>query len=338
MIAKIKEELKDDKERIISILEKINCINIHTLNDKEIRFGTDDKGSGSGNKLSLQTLNYISFSKNINGDIITLVSDMLKISIKDSIRWLANELGIKSNYKNIFIKRPFGNFWSKYDKYKIDNSPPLSYSEDLLSKFSSQSSLLWIKDGISALTQEYFGIGYDVITDRIIVPYYSEEGNLCGVVGRLNKKDIEIWQSKYLALVPIDKSKILYGLYQNYKSILDKQVLIIVEAEKSVMKGKEIDIPCVSLGKHSISPRQANLIKSTFVKNIIITFDEDIPFEECKKEADKIKIKNPFFSNNIYIVNMNNPYIEKGSKVSLLDLDKEIINKILNEYLVEVIG
>ena len=42
MIAKIKEELKDDKERIISILEKINCINIHTLNDKEIRFGTDD--------------------------------------------------------------------------------------------------------------------------------------------------------------------------------------------------------------------------------------------------------------------------------------------------------
>lgn len=338
MIPEIKDRLRDNTEDIHRILEKLSCTNIKPL-ENEFRFGLDDDGSGTGNKLDIHSLKWSSFSRDTYGDIITLVSDIKKIKIGSAIKWLANELNIEVKCtEKVDTTPPFGAFWKEFNTYKeIDDSAPLTYPMSRLNEYKSGASKLFIKDNISAVTQEEFGIGYDIITDRITIPWFDEQGNLVGIMGRMNKDLNGVKTSyKYLPIIPFSKSKVLYGFYQNYRKIVAKECAIVAESEKSPMQGREYNIDnVVSLGGNSIKPRQAKLLKSTFA-NIILALDEGISLEHCIKEAKKVKIENPFFSNEVYIVDMDNPYVIKGSKVSLFDLSEDSIEKILKNHLIYI--
>ena len=340
MIIKIKDLLKNNEDKLYEILTDIGCYNIHKSSENQFRFGLDDEGSGSGNSLLIDTLNYKSFSRDISGDIITLVSEMKNIEIGDSIRWLGNKLGVANTYYNRNpVKLPFDGFFKKYSKIQNDNNYILKiYDKKILLKYIKYgTSLLFIQDGISAITQEEFSIGYDIVSNRITIPWINENGDLVGIMGRKNKTELHKKECKYLPVIDFSKSFVLYGLYQNYRNILNSNYIIICESEKSVLKGREIGLDnVVSLGGNDISPRQAKLIKSMCC-DVIIALDEGISLEHCKEQAEKVKIDNPFFSNNVYIVDMNmtnNNLIQK-EKVSLLDLDKNIIEKILKSHLIK---
>ena len=336
MIVKIKNKLRNNEDLIKEILDEIGCENIHKISQVQFRFGIDSEGSGSGNSLFIDTLNYKSFSRDISGDIITLVKDIKGISLGDSIRLLANKLNIKATYSTTNITLPFGGFWKGLSKTKdIDDSPPLIYPIETLSQYNYGSSLLWIKDEISALTQELYGVGYDFLTDRITIPWLNEVGELCGIVGRLNRIDIGEKECKYLSLIPFNKSKCLYGFYENYQDILTNDCIIVVESEKSVLKGREKGYKnIVAIGGNSISPRQARLIKSMFCK-VILALDEDMTLQHCIEQSSKVQVKNPFFENEVYIVDYDNELIT-DKKISLLDLDKQIIDKVLQEHLIYI--
>jgi hypothetical protein len=336
MIVKIKNKLRNSEDLIREILDEIGCENIHKISEVQFRFGLNDEGSGSGNSLFIDTLNYKSFSRDTSGDIITLVKDMKGISLGDSIRLLANRLNIKATYNPTNITLPFGGFWKGLSKTKdIDDSPPLIYPIETLAQYNYGSSLLWIKDEVSALTQELYNIGYDFLTDRITIPWFNEVGELCGIVGRLNRMNIGEKECKYLSLIPFNKSKCLYGFYENYQDILTNDCVIVVESEKSVLKGREKGYKnIVAIGGNSISPRQAGLLKSMFCK-VILVLDEDMTLQHCVEQASKVQVKNPFFENDVYIVDYNNELIN-DKKVSLLDLDKRIIDEVLEEHLIYI--
>ncbi|CEQ01631.1 putative DNA primase [[Clostridium] sordellii] len=337
MITKIKDSLKNDKDRIIEILGKIGCTYIKP-NSNQIRFGRDDEGSGTGNVIRIDTLGYNSFSHDTQGDIITLISEIKNISIGKAIRYLADELGIDKSYKRVEVKPPFGGFYKNISKIReLEDKPLRTYPKANLDEFGVAACKLFMEDGISGKTQEDFLIGYDIWTDRITIPWLSDDGKLAGVMGRMARDLTGIETNyKYLPVLNFEKGKFLYGFYQNYKNILNTNTIIICESEKSVLKGRDINLNnVVALGGNSIKPRQAKLIKSTFA-NVILALDEGITLEHCKKEAKKVLIDNPFLKNKVWIVDMNNEYV-KEKKISLLDMNIDEIQKILSEYLIEVV-
>lgn len=312
MITKIKEKLKNDKDKIIEILEKIGCTYVKA-NNNQIRFGRDDEGSGTGNVIRVDTLGYNSFSHDTQGDIITLVSEIRSISISKAIRYLADELGIDKNYKRVEVKLPFGGFYKNLSKVReLGDIPLKSYPQSKLDEFGIAASKLFMEDGISPKTQEEFLIGYDIWTNRVVIPWISDEGTIAGAMGRINMDLTGITTSyKYLPVLDFEKGKFLYGFYQNYKNILNTNTIIICESEKSVLKGRDINLNnVVALGGNSIKPRQAKLIKNTFA-NVILALDEGLTLEHCKKEAKKVLIDNPFLKNKVWIVNMNNEYVKE---------------------------
>ena len=333
MITKIKSTLENDIDKIREILEEIGCLKIKLIKDN-FKFANDDEGSfsGNGNTLNIHTLSYCSYSHNIRGDIITLVSYKLNLELGDSIRWLSKYLGLSWEYRQkVEVHLPFQGFFLNYEKVQEENYTFKTYDESIVQEYVNQGlSLYWVREGISALTQEKFSIGYDSWSGRLTIPWRSVTGEVLGIQGRLDKADCEEWESRYMPIIPFFKGNALYGLYENYKVIQDKGEVIVVESEKACLMAREMGYTnVVSVGCHNLTPHQIKLIKSLAV-NVILAYDEDVPLEESIAQAKELIISNPFFSNEVYILDMSG--LEKKS--CIFDLGKDVVDKALEERLV----
>ena len=330
MITKIKESLIDDIDKIRNILEEIGCLKIKLVKDN-FKFANDDEGtfSGNGNTLNIHTLSYCSYSHNIRGDILTLVSYKRNTELGGAIKWLADFLGLDWEYREKKpITLPFSGFFMNFEKVQEENYKYETYDDSIVRKYEECGlSLYWIKDGISALTQEHFRIGYDPYSMRITIPWFDEIGRCIGFQGRLDRSEVEDWECKYLPVIPFFKGNTLYGLYQAYNDIQNKGEVIIVESEKSVLKAYQMGITnVVAIGCHSLSPRQIKIIKSLAV-DVCIAYDSDVPLEEMIEEGKNCMIDNIFFNNTVTVLDMDG----LGDKISVFDLNKEVVDKTLEE-------
>ena len=329
MIIKIKDKLRDNPESIIHILNELGCENIKPLKGHEIRWG-----SSNGSKINIETLSYASFSHNHKGDVITMVSLLKEIDLGQAIKWLAKELNLSYEYsEKVEVTLPFGGFFKNYSKVKDnDVNPPKTYPIERLKEYTGRLNTLWLEDNISLQTQELFDIGLDFETNRIAIGWKDVNSELVGIMGRLNKKELTDKDTKYLPIIPFNKSKVLYGLDVNYSDILDNGTIIIVESEKSVLRGYELGYRnIVALGGNNISERQAALIKSLCV-NVVISLDEGIELTHSIEQAKKCKIENPFFSNEVYVMEVD----DLPKKHSVFDMNKEVIDNYLKNKLIYI--
>ena len=334
MITKIKSTLENDTEKIREILEEIGCLKIKLIKDN-FKFANDDEGSfsGNGNSLNIHSLSYCSYSRNIRGDILTLVAYKRNTELGGAIKWLADFLGLDWEYREKKpVTLPFSGFFMNFEKVQEENYNYETYDERVVRRYEDCGlSLYWINDGISATTQEHFRIGYDVYSNRIAIPWFDEIGRCIGVQGRLDREEEE-WECKYLPLINFYKSNTLYGLNLAYKDIQNKNQIIIAESEKSVMKAYQMgytNVVCV--GCHSLSLRQIKLIKSLAV-NVVLAYDSDIPLEESIKQAKELIISNPFFSNEVYVLDMDG----LQEKSCIFDLSKEIVDEAFENRLIYI--
>ena len=331
MITKIKDNLYNNEEKIRDILENLEFTKIRRMGNC-YKFAWDGEGAntGVGNSLNIENLKFSSFSHKIFGDIITMVQVRRNTELSGAIKWLADFLKLDWEYKpkkdNIVL--PFQGFFLEYEKVQEDNYTFKTYDDSMVRKYEECGlSLYWIKDGISALTQEHFRIGYDPYSMRITIPWFDEIGRCIGFQGRLDRSEVEDWECKYLPVIPFFKGNTLYGLYQAYNDIQNKGEVIIVESEKSVLKAYQMGITnVVAIGCHSLSPRQIKIIKSLAV-DVCIAYDSDVPLEEMVEEGKNCIIDNIFFNNTVTVLDMDG----LGDKISIFDLNKEVVDKTLEE-------
>lgn len=126
--------------------------------------------------------------------------------------------------------------------------------EGILDFFPKVVSDLFLEDNIDEFTQDSFGLRYDKITNRILIPVRNEKHELVGILSRINAKEFPNNVSKYNTFISYPPSMVLFGLDRNLKFIRREGYAVLVEAEKSVMKAfskgindeisKEIDKYC----------------------------------------------------------------------------------------------
>ena len=139
-----------------------------------------------------------------------------------------------------------------------------------------------------------------------------------------------------MPLIAFPKHKFLYGLYQNKEYIKESKEVYIFESEKSVLQCDSFGVHnTTALGGNQISVTQVEQLLKLGVSEIVLCMDEGLIKDAIKRDVDTIK--SMLFMRDVKIkimLDKNNKYMKKGSKVSPSDQGKEIFLKLCNECII----
>lgn len=332
----MKEYLKNNPNEIEKILKYYGYHSIN-ITDKEIRCAKKTSDNPSTVRIKLNDkLSSTDFSSSYSGDLFSLIATHTGLKYSEILKTIQTMIGKKINgtYENKEESLFDGFFDSLYIPYEEEKE--VIYDESVLDKYNN--GYKWFKrfadDGILPSSQVKFHVGYDENSNRITLPWKDSEGNIVGVISRIDS-DIPT-NYKYIPLIPFPKHKFLYGLYENKEHIKESKEVYIFEAEKSVMLGDSLGYRnFLALGGNSISTTQVEQILKLGVNKIIISLDEGLDVSVIKKDIKTIK--DSLFMRDCkvgFILDKENKYLPKGGKDSPVDLGKDVFEGLLKDCLI----
>lgn len=332
----IKLYLKEHSNEIKDILKYYGYHSIN-ITDKEIRCAKKTSNNPSTVRIKLNdNLSATDFATSYNGDLFGLIATHTDLTYREVLKTITTMLGkkIEGNYQPEEELLFDGFFDDLYIPYESEEE--VTYDESVLDKYNN--GYKWFKrfadDGILPSSQVKFKVGYDEVNNRITIPWRDSEGNIVGVMARLDSD--EKTNYKYLPLIAFPKHKNLYGLYQNKEHIKKTKKVYVFESEKSVLQSDSFGIhECVSLGGNQISTTQVEQLLKLGVSEIILCMDEGLMKDAIIRDVNTIK--SMLFMRDVKIkimLDKENKYMKKGSKVSPSDQGKEIFEKLCDECII----
>lgn len=278
----------DNPEKIKELLEHFNFYNIN-IHQSYISFGRAQDSSKKSIVINLTKNDYlyvIDYARNINQDIFTYISEQRLIDFKDIVAAVRIILNIDDFS---LINESRGIFGGFYEKIRKRNEYTIrTYDESVLDKFIPLANKRFIKDNISIIAQQFFGIRYDIESQGIVIPIHNQIGELIGAKARCNY-EVQDGEMKYYYLIPCQMSQTLYGYSQNYNYLVNN-VVYIFESEKAVMQCFSYGIRnCVALGSGSISRKQVRMLLELNPKKIIFMHDVGYDLENILRNINMVK-------------------------------------------------
>lgn len=292
-IRELKEEILN-REVISDILSEIGC---HHIQDRGEYFSCGNPDGDNPRAIVVYKNEYISctnYTRQItkNGraaDIFDLISYIQDCSFAEAMKFVCNLMGLDYYGENTDIPESLQIIkllkQMSTGEDDEDNTPVKPIPEKILSYYLPYGNKMWENEGISLQTQSDFKISYDPYSNYVAIPIYDSVGSLVGVKGRyLGEPDER--HSRFIYLEKCNKSKILYGLWENKEYIKNSKTLIIVESEKSVLKLAELGLRnVVATGGKCISKYQIELITRTGCTPIL-ALDKDCDDNELQNIAN----------------------------------------------------
>lgn len=331
-VIKLSEHLAQNPELTLQVLHDLGYADArYNPSKNNIRFSRAGGSNATAVSMSSQTLFYTCFSTNERGSLFTLVMQRRGIGFAAALDYVCRTTGLQKQQYSQPVRYPFGGFYRSLIRQlqEPETSMP-TYPDTILEAYNTANSLLFIRDGIDAQTQEFFGVGYDLYSNRITVPQYTLDGKLCGIMGRLNATNCP-HEERWLPLVPCARSLTLYGYHHNYKTIVQKQTVIIMESDKAVMQAHSFGSGVVlSTGGCHISQTQAKHIKALLPKRIILGYDEGLSEQHLRAECSKLVVNNSILQNKVgYIWDADGDILAHGSKANAADMGREGFSELL---------
>jgi len=290
----LKRMLYDEPNLIKKLLESFGCRHIHKSNKRisSTRPDADARNRNSVNVILNETLNAKIYTRQSEfeqyeiQDIISLTQFFLKCSFEDAINYICSTCGIENS--GTYVKQEENETVSFLKKYKriIKNetvTEDVILDDKILDLFVHAPCKIFTDDGVDILTQEFWGVAYDILTNRAVFPIRNYTGGIVTFKGRtleINFKLLGI--PKYYVYFEVETSHILFGEWENKDYIKNADYIIVVESEKSVMKLWQMGYRnCVAIGRKSISRQHRNKLLA-YGKPLVIAFDNDVKEKELQ--------------------------------------------------------
>jgi DNA primase len=328
----LQSKLENQPDRIIQILEALGFENIKFNPQKNnLRFAREEQRNPTSCLVDCATLRFFVFSTNQKGNIFSLIMDVKRCSFPDALKFAAIKAGLSLEELNIKTRWPFGGFFLKLlPNYEEEMEELETYPEEILEPYANKFCIQFVKDGISLRTQEKFGIGYDVDSNRITIPERAIDGSLVGIMGRANYECDH--DKRWFPLISCPRSKTLFGYDKNYRRIQETQNLVLFESEKAVQQCDSFgsNIALATCGCH-VSETQAKYIKRLLPKKILLAYDEGLEEEHLVNECKKLIVNNPILKTKVGYI-WPDGLIPEGSKKNVADLGREAYQEGLTKY------
>lgn len=302
--------------KIENVLEDLGCTKIACHSDKYTSCYpvTGDNPMGVVIK-RCPHLNYYSYSRQIHiedsKDIINLVQDVKNIDFIEAIKYLHKLFGLKFTFAKIENEKTKSlpeinlSHFIRADtkgrvKRKCDVNDINIQDDTILKDFYPSIHIDLFREGIIKKTIDKFKLGYSYKWKRTIIPhYYWMNGELLGFNARTSVKNHDLFEIKKYFITPGMRKEInLYGLYENKTDIEKQHVIVIGEAEKSVLKrDSRGDSTWVALSGKSISYEQIRIILALNITDVVVALDKDAPIEEVWFICDQL-----FRYRNVYYI------------------------------------
>ena len=312
----LKLYLVDNLDKLKELLENIGLIHIRKCGSRYYTCGfPTSKRRDSIQVFFNDSVSVKVWNKNDRiEDIYGLIRYQLGCGFVESVNIVADLFDIKMN-NNIrkidMIKRK-----PKQEKKEYVRPQSKILNEKFSDLFIKCECKIFTEDGISEVAQEYFGVRFDSLENRVVFPIRDYDGNLLTYKGRtLEDRYIEKGIPKYLYYHSFNGRYYLFGYYENYWDIMDNEFLILGESEKMPMQLYSNGVRnCVATSKKRISEEQA-IELNKLNKKIVLAYDNDVTEEEIRNECRKLK-------GEIYYI--KDRWNLLGKKDSPIDKEKEI--------------
>lgn len=286
----LKLYLLDDPERIETVLEHYD-FSMFWRTGEEIRCAPPNSENKTACSIRLSEELYSSLYTNegFHGDIYGMLEKVSKESFSTIVKTIKSMFGISTS--GTFKKKK--DLFANVNKYlrksnRSDGIENKKHDSSVLNKFVNLPHESFLREGIAPDVMRMFGICYDPVKDRIVIPHFDwEEHDM--VVGLSGRTTMSAEESKMLGvpkywhyLKGFMKTHNFYGWNHAANHVNEEKKLIIFEAEKSVLKqvtrDKERRCFSVSVGGHTVSEAQINFILTNTDPDteIILAFDKDV--------------------------------------------------------------
>lgn len=326
------DSLADNPDRVRLCLE---ALNIHPIRydsaQHSFRFPRKAGHNPTSVSLNVKTLTYNCFSSPDRGNLYSLVMKLKNCSFPQALSFVCKSAGLQESSFSKKTRLPFGGFYKGLVASQSEPEQSLqTYPESILAQYDTANSLQFIQDGIDALTQERFHIGFDPVTNRITIPQYSFDGKLVGIMGRSNRANCP-HEERWYPILKTSRSLTLYGYHFNYFHIQQKRTVVIGESEKFVMQCASFgcNVALATCGCY-LSDTQARYLKMLRPSLVIFAYDEGLSQDHLIQQASKLVTANPLLSCRVgYVWDPQHDFIPQNSKQNAADLGKQTFQSII---------
>ncbi|OME55543.1 hypothetical protein BSK59_13790 [Paenibacillus odorifer] len=343
-----------NENKVYDLLKKMKCQNIRLVSNRyEAQL---PENFGSNNSRSVQVYMFEGLPCRVRSrhlprklDIFGLVSYVIfelndesefKKSLPKSKRWICDSLGFEISFgekRGLFLEKEDPLKWlrnvrKQRPKKLRDMEDNIVYEESILSQYIMHPYYDYFKEeGIPYQIQKDYEIGYDILTDRIIFPIRNKYGEIISIKGRTTDKNYKKKGiPKFLYLYPYNKQIEWYNWNSALYEIMEKNEVIIFEAEKSCWKAAAYGYKnTLAIGGSDISLYQIEFLKQLPIEiKIIFAFDKDKTQEEVMHEAKKFgRIR------KLFVMWDKENILSKELKQSPVDVNKETFDFLYEDSL-----
>lgn len=329
-INELKEYIYNER-KIEYVLEQIGCHSIVYHPNKEFyscgNYNGDNKGAiNVRNNEYLGVTNWTREKEfGDNSDIITLVQYNKNLSFVDAIKYLHKILDLPFEFKRKEEKpkkvSPLDIFTRQLrnNKKSVNVDDIHALDDKLLDDFVPMLHIDWYKEGIMPWARDKFNLAYSYKRKRIVIPiYHWLTKELVGFNMRTTVPNYEEFGiPKYWITPTYQKSTNLYGLAENYDSIVAKKIVTVFESEKSTLKRFSLtDDTCVSLQGKSMSEEQTRILIGLNAE-IVVALDKDVDINEVRFICEKFYHIRPvsYIYDKWDLLGEKDSPVDKGDKI-----------------------
>lgn len=336
MLPEIKEKLITNTDALIQLLEEYGFEKI-SLRVSEIRCARDAQGGANNIQIHLTNNDgaYVNdYARGFSGDIISLIMKERGVDFKTVLGSIKKILGLSDTWQSQKKVSLFGGWYDTISGGKCGDITVPTYPETILDKYDMTPNRRWAREGITIAAQEFYNVGYDIESQRIIFPIRSAETNeIIGIKSRRNYETDDEFDPKYLYLTPCQMSQTLFNYSESYGDLYGNEVWV-TESEKTSMLFYSYGLQnVVSIGSHTLSQKQAQLLLQLNPKKIIMALDEGLSFEETERNLKLVKDFTTLRDIQYYYWDTTLDPKIKGTKCGPADNGKAYLEKIKAEQL-----